>query len=292
MKTLNLILGRLENQILLTLGRQRLLISDDMDDEGVGYHNKVPKVFSNLDEARNSLDHIWTVIAQNSAKLSLDIDGHCVLPSVMLMMVPLRETLKQWTRAFDSYIRRNPKTIDEDAQITIHSLKIQKILIWIFIDIDYSRALCDETVWDEYKNEYELINAHATFVSDIRSRFSDKPRQKFSLDPGIIYPLCIVATRSRDSVVRRRAISLLESLHSQEGMLPSALVAKLARRCLEMEEEPLGNVVTSSDVPNWARIAGLDINFDLDARVANVKFLRARCSPNVDWMVVNDRICW
>ncbi len=62
-------------------------------------------------------------------------------------------------------------------------------------------------------------------------------KASFSADLGIVPPLYVVATKSRDRILRRRAIDLLRSSARREGMWDSELVARIGMWVMGIEEE-------------------------------------------------------
>lgn len=62
-------------------------------------------------------------------------------------------------------------------------------------------------------------------------------KASFSADLGIVPPLYVVATKSRDRVLRRRAIELLHSSARREGMWDSELAARIGTWVVNIEEE-------------------------------------------------------
>ncbi|CAK7263362.1 hypothetical protein SEPCBS119000_000432 [Sporothrix epigloea] len=62
-------------------------------------------------------------------------------------------------------------------------------------------------------------------------------KASFSADLGIVPPLYVVATKSRDRVLRRRAIELLHSSARREGMWDSELAARIGMWVVNIEEE-------------------------------------------------------
>ena len=86
--------------------------------------------------------------------------------------------------------------------------------------------------------------------------------------------------KCRHPVVRRKAISLLYAAPRQEGVWDSILTARVAERLIGIEEAGLGTVTTCEDVPDWARISDVSVEFDLQGRLGTVKYSRQR-SPLV-----------
>lgn len=92
-----------------------------------------------------------------------------------------------------------------------------------------------------YHDYGHSAHAHSNdFSSESRRGFARPPshiKASFSADLGIVPPLFVVATKSRDRVLRREAIRLLRSSARREGMWDSELVARIAMWVVEIEEE-------------------------------------------------------
>ncbi|KAK6376521.1 hypothetical protein LTS17_007116 [Exophiala oligosperma] len=104
-----------------------------------------------------------------------------------------------------------------------------------------------------------------------------KSRPVFTLDTSIVSPIYDIAKRSRDPMVRRRAISLLYTYPRHEGMYDGVLYARVAQRIMQLEEGRLDHQPTSaSDVPDWARLSGVRLVFDLEKRRLILRYERCR----------------
>ena len=105
--------------------------------------------------------------------------------------------------------------------------------------------------------------------------FHIKP--SFSADLGIVPPLYVVATKCRDSDIRRSAIQLLRSSSRREGMWDSQLSGLIGEWVASIEEEPLASEEAAS--PEWGavrhvpadrRVMVCSVDFDLRARFARL----------------------
>jgi len=94
----------------------------------------------------------------------------------------------------------------------------------------------------------------------------------FSLDMNIVAFLYAVSHKCRDPLVRRKAVARLKSHPRKEGIWDSVLTARVAERLISIEEEGLGEVTCCQDVPDWARISAVDVQFDLEGRVGTVGY--------------------
>ncbi|KAM0168937.1 hypothetical protein ACHAPF_010500 [Botrytis cinerea] len=101
-------------------------------------------------------------------------------------------------------------------------------------------------------------------------------KPSFALDLGIIPPLFVVATKSRDRRLRREAISLLTSSHRREGMWDSRLCAGVGNWIMNVEEEGLDPYVKGEEsekqlVPDEKRVMVMEMWFNLERRWAMLR---------------------
>lgn len=96
-------------------------------------------------------------------------------------------------------------------------------------------------------------------------------------------PLYIIGRKCRDPTVRREAIALLLGWSWREGVWDSVLAGKIARWVMEIEEEGM----SEGFVPEWCRVRGAEVNFDLSERSARVRCLR-RVSERCEEMSIRE----
>jgi hypothetical protein len=191
--------------------------------------------------------------------------------------------LRQWSAAFESFLASHASQasqLDPINKSTIALVKLHKITMEISFKIDYWRAVHDETVWDELLPDFaQIVDLAEEFVI---TSSSSLPRTKpphstsrawtkadkqaiFNLDIGLIVPLYFVIGKCRDSRVRRKGISLLRSSERQEGVSNSFMVARVAERLVEIEEDGLLNrdngVGEAREVDKERRVSGVEIKF-------------------------------
>ena len=97
----------------------------------------------------------------------------------------------------------------------------------------------------------------------------------FSYDMRIVGPLYGLAHHCRDPSIRRKAVALLKSCNRREGIWDSMLTATVAEKVIEIEEEGLGTVLSCNDVPDWARITTVQIEWDLEGKVGRCWYERS-----------------
>jgi hypothetical protein len=179
--------------------------------------------------------------------------------------------VQQWSTAFNSFIQNNAD-FDVAGQEAIHVLKMHRINTGVVMEIDEEQSFADETVWDQYKPQFESIVSHATSIIELQIKSCEKEgckRSTFYLDSGISFPLFFVASKCRDGALRRKSIELLRAVDRQEGVLNSLLTAKIAERLVSIEEEGLVSgegFLRASDVPRENRLGGTEIRWATDRR--------------------------
>ncbi|KAG9228991.1 hypothetical protein BJ875DRAFT_434393 [Amylocarpus encephaloides] len=294
---LNLIFFRLEAQVCQIAGNRMPLLDKTLDHEEAKYGQSQPFSFTNLDEARNMLDYIWSAgVRATQTFLSLPYPAQESIQSEDVQRTTLSGRLDRWVRAFELYIRQNNTKLDESAQLAIHTLKIQRIMTQIYLTIDYRRAEFDEHLWDEYPREYEMIISHASFIVKIANKVSEDstepPKSTFTLESGINFPLFLVATKCRHSATRHKALDILMSARRQEGMMHSTLTARVARRIVNLEEESIGNILAYEEVPNWVRLSSVNVEFDREGKSAALQYERWRNDFHAEKAVIYETIYW
>ena len=89
--------------------------------------------------------------------------------------------------------------------------------------------------------------------------------------------------------MRREAIALLLGCSWKEGVWDSIMAGKIAKWVMKIEEEGMGD---DGFVPEWSRVRGAEVGFNLKARSAKVRCLR-RVSEERDEMVVREvQLTW
>ena len=281
---LNMVFIRLDGQATeLESNRHRRLLSLSLDNEECGYRSEIPCAFSSVEEARNALNYVWAAGLRVLQMERFPDEKGGPTPTLELSLKLVRDfsavRLRQWSQAFDNFFRHNPQAFDGSSQECIHITKIHRILTGVFFGIELVAASIDETVWDKYYVEFDAIVTHATSVANISAtpRSKGTPAPVFSLDTGIVLPLYFVAAKCRHPTIRRKSIALLKSTPRQEGVLNSILTGRVAERLAEIEEKGLGNIDCAEDIPNWARLSGVDVKFDPEGRRAFLGYMRHRC---------------
>lgn len=294
---LNLVFVRLDNQAShLESERNRKLLSPVLDDKERGYQNEIPFSFSSIEEARNSLDYVWAVCFRVLEGEGLPNEARGPNPTLDFSFNRARSVglsrLRQWSRAFDNFFKCDPQDFDTVSQEHIHIMKLHRILIEIFLGIQFAISH-HEGVWDNYYVEFESMIQHAAEVVKLsNSHSNNRLVPVVSLDTGIILPLYLIASKCRHPTIRKKAIALLKSTHRQEGILNSSLTGRVVERLADLEERDLGDIGCAEDVPDWKRLKGLAVRFDPDGRRVYLQYLRQKNEESNGGDVVEEWLEW
>lgn len=96
-----------------------------------------------------------------------------------------------------------------------------------------------ETVWDNYKSQFEEMIELAEPVLYDNLRFPDESSKSFSFELGIIPPLQFVAWKCRWPTIRRKALQLLRNAPRRECVFDSSYSYALYERVRILEESAL-----------------------------------------------------
>ncbi|KAG8526874.1 uncharacterized protein KY384_008303 [Bacidia gigantensis] len=151
-----------------------------------------------------------------------------------------------------------------------------------------------ETNFDPYVSKFQRIIDLARLVLEPQKQeVTDKTfKIEFVLDMQLVAPLYAVAHRCRDPVIRREAVYLLKHRPWREGLWDSSLAAVTAEKIISLEEESLVSVTSCHDVPEWARIRNVDVEFDVEGRLGKIKYTRRRAEDNGTMEEYVDQMQW
>lgn len=273
---LNPIFIRLDRQASeVVYGRKRLLLDKVLDDKVSGYHEDVPVTFKSLEQARNSLDHMRTFsmrFIQSAVSQPSWSDPVKKAHTLQVLKTLSSIRLQQWSTAFNAFTQ-DISVFDKAGQEAIHVLKMHRIVTGVVMTVDEERSFADETVWDQYRPQFERIISHASSIIGLHPESYEQEQRRWSslsLDLGIGFPLYFVASKCRDGALRWKAIELLKAVDRQEGLYNTHLVAVIAQHLVEVEERGLGGegeFLRACEVPRENRLGGTEIRLESDRRV-------------------------
>ena len=252
----------------------------------IGFGPYIPTCFTSLEEAQNSFcyhqnrclketyDLDTAVLHRNPASLLVE-DAY--LESYIRSRDAIREILHCWSSAFEAFLVKSSATMDSKALQGATVLKINHRVASLNIKFNKQSKLQNPTNWDPFTRECAEIVDLVTLVIKIHDNGPEPstPRSPlFSMDMHTVFPLFNIAHRCRDPAIRRRAIALLYSPPRQEGLWHSVITARVAEKIVALEEAEIGEIKSCNDIPEENRLAGVDVQFDLQGRKGYLKCSR------------------
>ena len=242
--------------------------------EALGLGRDIPRVFSSLEEARNSLDYHW-----NRCQQVLMDSSHSQSPQITSPLLEGRQqsidAVARWDSAFQAFLRNVGKSFDCRSLQAARTIEISHTFLTMFLEFHYS-DLEDQTNWDVFCPQFERIVELAALVVESYTEPFNNQSPTYCIDMNIVAPLYAVAHRCRHPVIRRKAVALLYTASRQEGIWESRMTARAAERVIELEEAGLGTVTCCEDIPKWNRITHVVIQFDTEGRLSALTYARDR----------------
>ncbi|ETI22518.1 hypothetical protein G647_06593 [Cladophialophora carrionii CBS 160.54] len=123
-----------------------------------------------------------------------------------------------------------------------------------------------ESTFDAFQDDFEDMVSKVEQMTTALGMPEQKPLEDeatpFTMELGIVHPLFFVACKCRDWRLRRRAVAQLKRA-GKEGVWEGPIMAVLAQRIMELEEEGL---VEGEFVPEENRFHEIKKNVDYDGR--------------------------
>jgi len=249
------------------------------------HQEPIPERFATLLDARIAWDTLCERIFRFTETMFQYANGPPnLLPQSMTQYgIQFKGQIQEWSDAFEPLLAsRTAPGVSSQEKAGIAVLKMFQIMGQILYLMTFShsemqfdsfqaqfKAIVDlalEVVGDEERRAAEkkgcsdprFCHHHRGHGSDIFGGFEYAARHikpSFSADLGIVPPLYVVATKSRDAHIRRQAIQLLRSSARREGMWDSELMARIGMWVTEIEEEEDLVTPESSPVAAMAAVA-------------------------------------
>ncbi|KAE9372698.1 hypothetical protein N431DRAFT_409002 [Stipitochalara longipes BDJ] len=209
-----------------------------------------PARFANLAEAFPFALSFATCAIQHSRKATryLSIEAH------QKDLERERDTIcdyaLQWKKAFRPLILETESGYHFQRRDYCGILQLHICVMGFEIMLHTSLSR-EESVFDHYTEQFSrmVVLCRRLFELDNESRKSDYLKAQFGL--GLIMTIYYVATRCRDSVIRRDAIFILRQWPTKNGIWDSLQAAQVAEWIMGIEEEA---ACGKENIPEEARV--------------------------------------
>jgi hypothetical protein len=232
----------------------------------------LPEHFSTLDFGENNIrESLWKT-DNSSQKIQNELHQYTV-------------TNEQWFKSFQPFFERSRAQRGSKDFLGASILMIK----YLSSRIAVPRLVqpCDTYEDDSLPNYITIVDL-ARGLLEAEHKNQPPARPMFIFDDSLVAGLFLVATRCRDSIVRRQAIDLLQRYPRREGLWDSSMAAKVATWFMEAEEEGL----EGNSIPARARLRIVKIDFVLAERRAVVKCSRIAIGSEVTDILPEVTLTW
>lgn len=258
--------------------------------EGNETVNQMPETFTSTHEARQFLELIMrrshhflgTVVPQKPSPPTqqADLETQSLVASFNTFetfegaVQPLQfeqeryaAEIRRWTAAFQPLF--SSRTPEHNDFLSTLLLKIRSRVLGILLAGELSTS---EMIYDKFLPDFEeiLMLAKTFFAHPCADKII--PEGSYSSNAGLIFPLRLVADRSRSHSMRREAIALLKSKAWREASFWSTSTAQISEWLMEIEEDG----VETGYIPEWARARLIQVEFDEGKEVRRVSVKAVR----------------
>ena len=259
---------RLEQQILgMTPGSEQ---DPGVHPEPVGQPELlpflIPRVFADFNSAQKYLRAVMSIILHSMQLYNLfptqDLNSVRALQS--------RNYLAEWLQSFEACrIIQPQQPVDVSASKLCLLLEIHYRSFLIMLN---TFSFQNETTFDNFEADFAFIITQARMLINVQSNDRDQNgsngnhdrSKQFETSLGLIPPLFLTATRCRNPITRRKALSLLRThaLDRTEGIWNNKSAARIAEQVMLIEEHGVRPLRSCADVQEHKRIRLSSAEFD------------------------------
>ncbi|KIW80389.1 hypothetical protein Z517_07004 [Fonsecaea pedrosoi CBS 271.37] len=193
--------------------------------------------FSTLQDARDELYVLMSeahefIVHVGEIKIRLTKKGWKPSPDLVSWQSCIEANLSKWLSALRHFVSSNPDIVsqqDDIERFALLNVGFSHYYIWVATSLNM-----DETVFDHFITTFQAMIEHARHAAATRNSGCGRP--VFVFETRFIPSLFFIACKCRDPVVRRQAVSLLESGPLIENTFKAEPMAKVAKRCIGIEE--------------------------------------------------------
>ncbi|KIX96811.1 uncharacterized protein Z520_07531 [Fonsecaea multimorphosa CBS 102226] len=193
--------------------------------------------FFTLQDARDELYILMSeahefIVHVGEIKIRLLRKGWKPSSELMSWQRSIEANFSKWLSALRHFVSNNPDTVSQQHDIerfALLNVGFGHYYIWVATSLNM-----DETVFDHFITTFQSMIEHARHATATRNSGGGRP--VFIFETRFIPSLFFIACKCRHPVVRRQAISLLESGPLIENTFKAEPMAKVAKCCIGIEE--------------------------------------------------------
>ncbi|MCJ1467591.1 hypothetical protein MMC07_006216 [Pseudocyphellaria aurata] len=256
---------------------------------------RVPKKFSNLGEARNTLYGIMSLVFNIGRAEKLVFEKRKAQPEIYAKILLEKQAyhaslLEQWRVEYDDLLTHLRTSMGSKDLRGATLLQIHYNTALTMLDCVHTTLQCDlDPLLAQFK---EIVTLAKSLTEATRISGVSPWRNLLLVDQGIVAPLFLVATKCRDPLLRREAAHLISSPR-REGTWDAQAAVTVAERVIAIEEEGLSQVNAAKDVPESSRIYKIRCKkIDLVSHQAEVVFYLNASKGADDTYTFQESLSW
>ncbi|KAL9112935.1 MAG: hypothetical protein Q9227_002799 [Pyrenula ochraceoflavens] len=253
----------------------------------------IPSRFLGLGEVKMHLDNLIISVYQ-VLKSDISMARYWNMEHVPVDWQVRRDqgvaTFEAWQNATDTFFETTTLAISPEEIKALLGIRLQ-----IRVAIIQLRTCIDsapETSYDAFEQEFEYIVTQAETLTDAVSTPEAKPSitgiPGFSMELGICHPLFFVATKCRNWLTRRRAITSLRKA-GRESVWEGPIMALVAERLVALEEQ---DVEIEGFIPERNRLHEIRKVVDYDSCQVLIEATKALNDRFDQWETVREIIAF
>lgn len=298
----------LDNNSIMIINAEPVGSSSEMGTDGEDIDWQIPNIYPDLEEARAQFEVLvsrmlhWVASAYAWGAREKDEAKRRVQPSPGLrgegtkpkdFQHILNEQRQKHLQDFRNWHSAFQPLWDIAQSINNHKQFMTALTLEMRFKAIFTSSLLGDhfkgdTVYDALTTEFrEIVDLGKLFVKHEKLERGSQ-RATFTFDDPFISAIYNVILKCRDPILRREAIALLESHHRRDGVMDSAMMAKIGRLQMNIEEDGSeGNYI-----PEHARIRGIKTTTDMVRRTGQMKYLKMASSSNREFVVHHVNFTW
>ncbi|MCJ1397343.1 hypothetical protein MMC11_000535 [Xylographa trunciseda] len=192
------------------------------------------------------------------------------------------DLLHQWFTAFTTLLKHERGNLTPGElyySLQLHVLA-RTVSVMLATSLDY-----EETTYDKFESRFSDLLAPISSL--VEAEIKVGKRLNFSAQVPIDQPLYMIATKCRQPSIRREAVALLKKIKTRHGLWDALVMAKVAQRLIDVEEDGLICVQASADILESKRAHC--VNLTVERREQRFQIRYRRCKEHdYDWVWEED----
>ncbi|KAL3452343.1 hypothetical protein BJX65DRAFT_303178 [Aspergillus insuetus] len=227
-RTMRSLFTRLDNQLIEMRGSSMSMMSPHDSFEVIAGD---PSPEDNVHDALNGL---WNHILHGMLDAAKAVaKGAPSSPLIDTSQMDVKENMKRLHSAFSQRSPVSGSIAGEDYGQDPDILRIWFLLSPMLLT---AHTWDPADAWGPHNDNFaRIVSLAESYLARIFQTHSTRKRT-FTLSLGIVPPLCLTASRSRDPAVQQKALHLLSICNRREGIWDSKLAVRIARETVELDQ--------------------------------------------------------